>query len=272
MFIDRSIAMPKERQNNINQLECRFLFHQHRERGHSFAHSPHTHPFWQLEIIFSGSGFFITNGQKHEFTQGDVILVPRGLKHIFNYPGKPCKWLSIKFTVENYADKSFSAIFKKDPVINNLQDIVKNLLPQNRVPDNSVKGVLNSVLKIFMQYYEMQFGHEFQHHSAFLEQIFEYVSSSDGRYITVNDIADAVGLSPKYASERFKKEAGCTLKRYLDEERFKHARRLLSFSESSISGIAEQLEFSDVYAFSRFFKHWAKQSPRQFREKQLKDI
>jgi AraC family transcriptional activator of pobA len=81
-----------------------------------------------------------------------------------------------------------------------------------------------------------------------------------------------VGLSPKYASERFKKEAGCTLKRYLDEERFKHARRLLSFSESSISGIAEQLEFSDVYAFSRFFKHWAKQSPRQFREKQLKDI
>jgi AraC family transcriptional activator of pobA len=272
MFTDRSIAMPKERQNDINRLDCKYLFHQHRERGHSFAESPHTHPFWQLEIIFKGSGFFITNGQKCEFSGGDAILIPSGLKHIFNYPGKPCKWLSIKFMVENYKDKALPAVFRDNPTIIDMQNIIKRLLPRNRVPDNSVKGVLNSSLKIFMQYYEMQFGHEFQKHSAFLDHIFEYVANSDGKYITVNEVADAVGLSSKYTSERFKREAGCTLKKYLDEERFKHARRLLSFSENTISAISEQLDFSDVYSFSRFFKHWAKQSPRQFREHQLKDL
>ena len=264
--------MPQERKTDINKVECKYLFHQHRNRGQYFSDSPHTHPFWQLEIIYSGNGFFITNGQKYEFHEGDVIIIPKGLKHIFNYPGDPCKWLSIKFTVGNYADKALPAIFKQSSMINDLQNIAKQLLPQNRVPDNSIKGVLNSVLKIFMQFYEIEFGYEFQHHSDFLDQIFEFVSNSDGKYITVNEVAEKVGFSSKYTSERFKKEAGCTLKRYLDEERFKHARRLLSFSGISVTNIAEQLDFSDVYAFSRFFKHWSKQSPRQFREHQLKDL
>ena len=272
MYIDRSIAMPQEQKNDINKVECRYLFHQHRTKGQYLSSYPHTHPFWQLEIIYGGSGFFISNGRKYEFHSGDVIIIPSGLMHIFNYPGDPCKWLSIKFTVENYSDKALPAIFNKNSTFNDLQNIVKRLLTQNRIPDNSIQGILNSILKVFMQLYELEFGHEFQHHSEFLDQIFEFVSINEGKYITVNDVAEEVGLSSKYTSERFKKEAGCTLKRYLDEERFKHARRLLSFSETSVTNIAEQLDFSDVYAFSRFFKHWAKQSPRQFREHQLKDL
>ena len=73
-----------------------------------------------------------------------------------------------------------------------------------------------------MQFYEIEFGYEFHHHSSFLDQIFEFVSSSDGKYITVDEVAEKVGFSPKYTSERFKNDAGCTMKKYLDEERFKH--------------------------------------------------
>lgn len=264
--------MQQERQTDINKIDCKYLFHQHRKRGPVCHDTPHTHPFWQIDIIHKGNGFFIANGMRYEFQGGDTIIIPGGLKHIFSYIDDPCKWLSIKFSVGNYAAKAIPAVFRHRPVLNDLQNIVKKLLPGSRVPENSQQAVLNSILRVYMQVYEMEFGHEFQYRSAFLDRVFEIVAGREGKYITVNEVAEAMGYSAKYASERFRKEAGCRLKKYLDEERFKHAGLLLSFSDASISSIADQLGFSDVYAFSRFFKNRAKQSPRRFRECRLKDL
>lgn len=271
MDSNRSFDMAVEKQTSLNNIECGYLFHQHRERSRYCSDTPHTHPFWHVDIIHHGSGFFAVDGHQHPFSAGDTVIIPEGIKHIFSYPGE-CEWLSIKFSVENYNDDFMPVIFQDDPLLSKLKSMIKELLPRDRVPDNSMQAVINSILKIFIQLFEIKFGHVFRAHSEFLDRIFEFVAERNGKYVPISDIADLIGFSVKYTADRFRKEAGCTLKHYLDEERFKHARRLLSYSNASVTNIAEQLEFPDVYAFSRFFKHWAKQSPRQFREHQLKDL
>ncbi len=257
--------MINKQSNTTSNLECCYLFHQHRELSSHLPDTPHAHSFWQIDIIYEGTGFFIANNEKQEFIKNDIIVIPSGVKHLFQYSTDNCKWLSIKFSVNNNTNKSKPEILN-NPVLKEINKVVNKLLPLKFIPDNSLIEILNSTLKIIIQFYEIKSNAPQHNNTAFLEQIFEYVALAQGKYVTVNDVARATGFTAKYLSKRFKREAGCPLKRYLDEERFKHASRLLCFTESTISEIANELDFADVYSFSRFFKRWSRQSPKYYRQ------
>ena len=122
---------------------------------------------------------------------------------------------------------------------------------------------------IFVNYHLSHGSDCSQPESTFVSRISEYVLSREGKYISVDDVARFIGYSPKYTSNRFRREAGLPLKIFLDRQRYEHAVRRLCFTSDSISTIAAALGFSDTYAFSRFFKHAAGKSPSQFRESYL---
>lgn len=48
----------------------------------------------ELYIIISGSGYFINNGQRAAFQQGDVLFVPAGIDHRFeNFTSDFATWV-----------------------------------------------------------------------------------------------------------------------------------------------------------------------------------
>lgn len=86
---------------------------------------------------------------------------------------------------------------------------------------------------------------------------------------THNDVANHVELSPKYLSKLFKDEVGMSISDFIQEEKFKEAKRLLAYSEKPISEIALLLNFNDQSYFSRVFKKVAGITPKKYREKHL---
>ena len=60
-------------------------------------------------------------------------------------------------------------------------------------------------------------------------------------------------------------ETGIPLKNFLDQTRADFAARLLLTSNKSLTEIAKQLEFRDVYAFSRFFKRLTGRTLSEYR-------
>jgi AraC-like DNA-binding protein len=74
-----------------------------------------------------------------------------------------------------------------------------------------------------------------------------------------------MGYSADYFSTLFKKETGIQLKKFIDQEIYKTAIRMLKYSDDSIHEIAEKLGFSDQFTFSHFFKRVSGESPKQFR-------
>lgn len=84
--------------------------------------------------------------------------------------------------------------------------------------------------------------------------------------ITLDQLAELIGVSPKYLSTLFKKEVGTTISEYIQQARVDESKRLLSYSETPISEIWSLLNFSDQSHFTKVFKKHVGVTPKQYRE------
>lgn len=86
------------------------------------------------------------------------------------------------------------------------------------------------------------------------------------RPIKISDIGRTVGLHPDYANAIFKKAFGCTLSRYVAEERIGHVKRKLILTDMSITQIAFDCGFNSISRFNSTFLDICGQTPRHYRE------
>ncbi|OPX21757.1 MAG: hypothetical protein B1H02_07135 [Candidatus Latescibacteria bacterium 4484_107] len=84
------------------------------------------------------------------------------------------------------------------------------------------------------------------------------------RQVTLQDVADAIHLSPHYCCSVFKEVTGYTIFQYLDRLRVERAKMLLRHSHLNVTETAEELGYHNVYYFSRVFKRVTGMSPAQF--------
>ena len=85
--------------------------------------------------------------------------------------------------------------------------------------------------------------------------------------ISLNTVAEYIGLSPAYFSTIFKQESGINFIDYLTKIRINEAKRLLRSSDKRISDIALEVGYRDQHYFSSLFKRYQKDTPKAYREK-----
>jgi len=103
-------------------------------------------------------------------------------------------------------------------------------------------------------------------HKDLVERTIDYLKSSYHRDITLDDVSNAVFMSPRYLCGIFKAESGMTIFEYITKLRMEVARDLLN-SNRKISDIALSLGYNNVQSFFRFFKKYHKMTPVQYRKK-----
>ncbi len=82
---------------------------------------------------------------------------------------------------------------------------------------------------------------------------------------TYKEVARACGLHHDYLARVFRQYADETPSAYLKRLKMAHAAELLLYSDHSMSEIAEELNYSDAFAFSKAFKQNFHLSPTQWR-------
>ncbi len=82
---------------------------------------------------------------------------------------------------------------------------------------------------------------------------------------TVDEIADAVGLSRTHFSRRFQFLVGVSFAEWSTLVRIKAAKELLKVVDLSITGVAAAVGYSDVTTFARVFRKYESMSPRDYR-------
>lgn len=102
------------------------------------------------------------------------------------------------------------------------------------------------------------------------QRVLKYVKEHISERITADEISSALFFSRPYLSKEFKKESGMTLTDFILKEKTKEAKRLLKFSNKSITEIALYLSFSSASHFSRVFKSYEGCTPREYRERTKK--
>lgn len=85
--------------------------------------------------------------------------------------------------------------------------------------------------------------------------------------INSKSIAKELRLAPGYISMRFKKKTGIDLPAFINTQKVNEAKRLLTFTDKSLTDISNYLSFSSQSYFQNIFKKITGITPKKYREK-----
>lgn len=102
-----------------------------------------------------------------------------------------------------------------------------------------------------------------------IQKAAEYMKANYIEKLTIEDISQAVYLSPCYLSKIFKQGLGCTIMEFLTKIRIEEAKRLLRNPEYNVMQVAHKIGFDDPSYFTKVFKRNEGVTPSQYKRKAL---
>ncbi|WEK55262.1 MAG: AraC family transcriptional regulator [Candidatus Cohnella colombiensis] len=137
----------------------------------------------------------------------------------------------------------------------------------------STKAELYKLLSILVRKYVAETTDQEAYQLRFKElerlaPVFQYIEAHYNEKLSVQQLADLVGLSRFHFSRIFKRITDKSIVEYCNLVRIQNAEKLLRQSTMSISEIADAIGFNDIYYFSRAFKAIKGKSPSMWRELQ----
>ena len=134
------------------------------------------------------------------------------------------------------------------------QYIIESLLNQAILflARNVIQENING-LNRFCNYHSYE-SDENKENTDLLDNVARYIRENYYNDIKLNDLANIVHLSPVYFCSVFKAKYGVPPMQYLQNIRLENAKKLLIYSNNSITMVSEKVGFQSVNYFSRFFK------------------
>ena len=104
-----------------------------------------------------------------------------------------------------------------------------------------------------------------KHPSKLLMQVTNYVQHNLSKPLDVEELAKSMFISRTHLAAKFKQETGMTLTDFILKEKVEEAKRLLRYSDKSLSLISDYLGFSSQSHFTKVFKKHTENTPREYR-------
>ena len=83
--------------------------------------------------------------------------------------------------------------------------------------------------------------------------------------LSLGRLSKLQNISPAYLSALFRKETGQTLTDYVNLKRVEYAKKLLRQTDLQVQTVAQHCGILDIHYFSRVFKKYTTQSPKEYR-------
>ncbi len=171
-----------------------------------------------------------------------------------------------------YGAASLPIIYPSDQEVETLSTVWKMLELEMTSSDNLQEEMLQMMLKriiiLTTRMYKAQTQYKNVEHKNF-DIIREYnflVEQYFREKHTVAEYAELLFKSPKTLSNLFKKLGKKTPLQFIQDRKLLEARRLLSYSNKTVSEVGYEIGFADVQSFSRFFKKQEGVSPVDFKK------
>jgi len=103
-----------------------------------------------------------------------------------------------------------------------------------------------------------------------IQRVKNFVEKNCYKKIRLNDVADAVALSPKYLSRVFKQQMGIDFSDYRLKIQMDKAKTFLVKLDFNVNQVAEKLGYENSESFSRQFKKIVHFTPTEYRNRTQK--
>ena len=251
---------------------------------------------YELILIASGEADLFINGEHYRLQKNNAVMIPPGVPHRMSLSEGTLAQPHIHFDVtydEGSKERriSFKPLERLNPRQREL--LQEDVLQEYRIPyvfepqefqrfqkyfyeiidawetrrecfDLLCKAKMVLLLRLLIK----QFGEKEKKNSpdSYCEEIKEYIDENFEQILTLDDLERQFGINKYTLLRNFKRAYGENVISYYNEKRIAHAQKMLRETVLSITEIALQLNFSDIYTFSRFFKQKTGTPPKLYRE------
>lgn len=229
----------------------------------------HSHEF--LELVYYSAGFGSSAIQNHEYSihRGTFTITPSGIFH----------------DQRNLTDLSSFCILLSDSHLENhiggwtdaagtvgrmVMRLDMELAERRRGYELIYFGILHEIAGMIERLTDEYRAHSHLSKRDLVGIAAALIQQKEGR-LSVTDIAGHLNVSKDYLRHLFLEYSGLSPHKMIINTKIRKAIRLLQDSHFSVTEVAEQCGFADVYYFSSQFKKKLSVTPTQFRKRCTED-
>ena len=246
--------------------------------GHSYG--PIVRHGYMIHYIMKGSGIYKAKGNVYQLKAGDAFFICPG--EVIYYEADTedpwtYSWVGMKgIKIKGYLERTS---LPKDLVVHYGQDAQLARCHERMFEADSLTKdrdlIMSSILYEYLYHLASRFPNTQKtadcQRSGYVDKALLYIEEHYCHPITIQDIADHLGINRSYLHRIFKASTDSSLQNYLLDRRIHHACILLQDTELTIQGIAHSVGYPDPLNFSRIFHQKIGMSPsgyrKDFREK-----
>ena len=233
-------------------------------------YSIHWHDFYEIEFIISGCGTYIIDGVCHEIKKGMFFfMTPVNFHEIRD---SDAEIINVMFSNDSCNQNTLF-----DLTVSNINNIISLNDNDSNVVLTLLKELIFSANNNHPQYsssildcllYKAKISQKYCNSISltYIQNAMLYIQNHFRSNISLDDVASFVGLSATYISRLFPQEAGTTFKNYLNSLRFDYAKKLLTYSDMSVTQICGESGFEDYPNFIKQFKKRFGMTPNDFKK------
>lgn len=238
-----------------------------------------------LELLFvrSGTGVYIIDETRYPIKQGDIILCNAGMLHDEDPScSKDLNTYSIAITdvhvkglpTNHLIEEGYSPVFPAGEcadMIESLMSMIHSLLACN--PEGSLEtchhltlALLSKLLLVIRKYCDMAGDTVHTRTDIIVAQVKSYINTHFDEPFTLQDISEAIRISPYHLSHVFKAQTGYSPMQYTLRRRLGEAQTLLITTKMSITEISVAVGVGNPCHFNTMFSKNIGMTPSKYRE------
>ncbi len=253
----------------------------------------HAHEFTELVIILDGYGKHITEFGEHDLEKGNVFVIPQGGKHSYE-DAHELKLMNVLFTpdklpiplLDYYKLPGFNALFslshefcrkkrfypffslapEQFDRVNSLLNFMQKECTE--LPSGYRLCLLGYFISLLINLARDYNNYQVENRRTPLRitMVLDRLHSRYMEHFTLDQLVKNSGMSKSSFMRSFHDATGTSPINYLLRIRIMQACKSLQSSQMSIGEISDQTGFTDSDYFSRTFRKFTGQTPREYRK------
>lgn len=238
--------------------------------------------FLELLYVRSGTGIYIVDEQRYNISEGDIIICNAGVLHDED-PSQAQDLNTYSLALADIAVRGlppnclispeYSPVFpagERAQTFGELMGMIHSLLATD--PKGATEtcnylaaALISKLLLVIRQYCETEGNTVRRRTDIIAGQVKHYIDTHFDEQFTLQDISDAIRVSPYHLAHMFKETTGYSPMQYTVRRRLGEAQSLLITTSLSVTEIAVSVGFGNPCHFNTMFSKYIGMSPSRYR-------
>lgn len=241
---------------------------------HSFGPAVRDH--FLVHYILSGEGFYHVDDKIYKLSKNQGFLIWPNVPTYYEADHKnPWNYVWVGFSgVKAKAYLAHANLSRENPIFTYdkgdlLKDTIFKMLEYQKLDfanELRIQGLLFLFLSELVSIANAPVSASENPKEIYINKCIQFIEKNYSMSITINSLAEYVGLNRCYLSSLFKAILNTSPQEFLINFRMNKACELMKNDTLSISDISRSVGYLDPFAFSRMFKSVIGQSPSEYRK------